>query len=164
VKPQAIDDEYREEKTVETKEIGEATNQTAEAGKDTTSPNVELVREVYEAFGRGDIATIFGLAHPGIEIYQSCRLPWGGRYKGLEGFGEFLAKLTGAIESEVESGRFIDDEEGHVVQTGRTRGKVKASGERFDVPETHVWTILDGKVRGFESYIDTKKMREVLGL
>ena len=47
---------------------------------------------------------------------------------------------------------------------GHTRGRVLATGNRFDVPETHVWTIRDGKVERFESYIDTKMMREALGL
>ena len=76
----------------------------------------------------------------------------------------FLSKLTGAVESEVETGRFIDDEDGHVVQIGHTRGTVRVTGARFEVPETHVWTVQDGKVKWFESYVDTAKMRAVLGL
>lgn len=126
--------------------------------------NVAVVRGVYDAFARGDAEAIFGLAHPEVEVFQSSRLPWGGQYRGHEGLGEFLTKLTGAVESEVEPERLIDDEEGHVVQTGRTRGRVRATGKPFDVPETHVWTVEDGKVVRFESYIDTPKMREALGL
>ncbi len=68
------------------------------------------------------------------------------------------------MESEVEPERLIDDEEGHVVQIGRTRGRVRATGKEFDVPETHVWTVEEGRVIRFESYIDTPKMREALGL
>ncbi len=126
--------------------------------------DVAVVQGVYDAFARGDMGAIFGVAHPEVEIYQSSRLPWGGRHKGHEGFMDFLTKLTGTVESEVETGRFIDDEEGHVVQIGRTRGTVRATSREFDVPETHVWTIQDGKVTRFESYIDTRKMREALGL
>lgn len=126
--------------------------------------NVRVVGEVYEAFGRGDVPAIFGLFHPEAEVYQSSRLPWGGEYRGHEELGVFLAKLTGAIESEVETGQFIDDEEGHVVQVGHTRGKVRETGARFDVPETHVWTVEDGKVMRFESYVDTANMRAALGL
>ncbi len=51
-----------------------------------------------------------------------------------------------------------------MVQIGRTRGRVRATGNEFDVPETHVWTVEDGRVTRFESYIDTPKMREALGL
>lgn len=85
-------------------------------------------------------------------------------YRDHEELGAFLTKLTGALESEVEPERLIDDEEGHVVQIGRTRGRVRATGNEFDVPETHVWTVEDGRVTRFESYIDTPKMREALGL
>jgi ketosteroid isomerase-like protein len=126
--------------------------------------SVGVVKDVYEAFGRGDVPAIFGLFHPEAEVYQSARLPWGGEFKGHEELGVFLSKLTGAVESEVETGRFIDDEDGHVVQIGHTRGPVRGSGARFEVPETHVWTVEDGKVKRFESYVDTAKMRAALGL
>jgi uncharacterized protein len=126
--------------------------------------SVGVVKDVYEAFGRGDVPAIFGLFHPEAEVYQSARLPWGGEFKGHEELGVFLSKLTGAVESEVETGRFIDDEDGHVVQIGHTRGTVRGTGARFEVPETHVWTVEDGKVKRFESYVDTAKMRAALGL
>jgi ketosteroid isomerase-like protein len=126
--------------------------------------DVRTVKDVYDAFGRGDVPAIFGLFHPEAEVYQSARLPWGGEYRGHEELGVFLSKLTGAVESEVETGRFIDDEDGHVVQIGYTRGTVRETGARFEVPETHLWTVEDGKVVRFESYVDTAKMRAALGL
>ncbi len=125
---------------------------------------VEVVRDIYDAFARGDVEAIFGLVHPDAEIYQSDRLPWGGEYRGHEGFGEFLTRLTSTVESKVETGLFIDDEDGHVVQVGRTRGTVRATGREFDVPETHVWTVEGGKAIRYEAYVDTAMMREALGL
>ncbi len=131
-----------------------------------TQANLAVVRGVYDAFARGNVPGIFGLFHPEAVVYQSSRLPWGGEYRGHEELGAFLTKLTGALESKVEPERFIDDEEeGHVVQIGRPRrGRVRATGNECDVPETHVWTVEDGRVIRFESYIDTPKMREALGL
>ncbi len=126
--------------------------------------DVRTVKDIYGAFGRGDVPAIFGLFHPEAEVYQSARLPWGGEYRGHEELGVFLSKLTSAVESEVETGRFIDDEDGHVVQIGHTRGTVRETGAQFEVPGTHVWTVQDGKVKRFESYVDTAKMRAVLGL
>ncbi len=141
-------------------------NQSIQEKENTGIPqgNVAVVKGVYDAFARGDVGSIFGLVHPEVEVYQSSRLPWGGRFEGHEGLGAFLTRLTGTVESEVEPERLIDDEEGHVVQIGRTRGRVRATGNEFDVPETHVWTVEDGRVTRFESYIDTPKMREALGL
>jgi hypothetical protein len=120
----------------------------------TASPSVAVVRDVYAAFERNDAPAIFALFHPEGVITQSIRLPWGGRYDGHAGLAEFLGKLTGAIASRVTTERFIDDEDGHVVATGR----------RFEVPETHVWTVANGLVTKFESYIDTGAMRLALGL
>ena len=77
--------------------------------KQPLSENAAAVQSVYDAFGRGDVETVFGPVHPGVEIYQSSRLPWGGSYSGYEGFGEFLAKLTGSIESRVETELYIAD-------------------------------------------------------
>lgn len=124
--------------------------------------SLAVVRAIYDAFARGDFETIF--VHPEVELYQSSRLPWGGEYRGHEGFGEFLTKLAGTIESKVEIGVLLDDEESHIVQIGRTRGKVRATAREFDVPETHVWTVEDGKAIRYEAYLDTRMMREALGL
>ncbi len=131
---------------------------------ETASASVAVVRDIYDAFGRGDLPGIFALVHPKATIYQSSRLPWGGRYDGHAGMAEFLGKLTGVVASRVTTERFIDDEEGHVVAIGVTAGHVLATGRPFAVRETHLWTVADGLVTRFESYIDTGAMREALGL
>lgn len=125
--------------------------------------NSRVIEEVYEAFAQNDVAALFALVDANCTIYQSSRLPWGGSYEGHAGLGEFLGKLTGHIASAVQTERLIDDEEGHVVAVGVTRGAVIATGVAFDVPEVHVWTVRDGKVTRFESYIDTGLMRSALG-
>ena len=130
----------------------------------SVSAEVAVVERVYDAFGRGDAETIFALFHPEGTIYQSQALPWGGTYHGHAGLAEFFGKLTGAIASKVETEHVIDDLEGHVVAIGRTRGHVLASGRPFDVAETHVWTVAEGRILRFESYIDSGSMREALGL
>jgi ketosteroid isomerase-like protein len=47
--------------------------------------NPTVVRRAYEAFGRGDVPTIFDLLDPAVVFYQSELLPWGGRREGHEG-------------------------------------------------------------------------------
>ncbi|HYH13408.1 MAG TPA: nuclear transport factor 2 family protein [Thermomicrobiales bacterium] len=130
----------------------------------TSTNDVDVVRRVYEAFTSRDVPALFALFDEDGTIYQSSRVPWGGDFRGHEGMGEFLGKLTGAIQSQVETERYIADEDGHVIAIGHTRGHVIATGEPFDVPEVHLWTVENGKVTRFESYIDTGKMRAALGL
>lgn len=49
------------------------------------------------------------------------------------------------------------------MQTGRTRGTVRANGASFDIPEVHVRELRDGKVVRYQSFIDTPAMLEALG-
>jgi ketosteroid isomerase-like protein len=125
--------------------------------------NLTVVRRAYEAFGRGDLSTIFELLDPEVVFYQTELLPWGGRREGHEGMRSFLEELARNIESQVEPEEFVEAGES-VVAVGRTRGRVRETDENFEVRAVHVWTLREGKVVGFEAYIDTPKMREALGL
>jgi hypothetical protein len=129
---------------------------------ESSSSAAEVVRRMYDAFSRGDVEAILGLAAPDVVIYQSPSVPWGGRRSGAEGLQHFLGSLISTIRSAVETGELYDDGDGHVVQSGRTRGEVIATGVPFDVAETHVWTVADGLVQRFDSYIDVAAMRRAL--
>ena len=121
-----------------------------------------VVRAVYDAFDRGDLAAIMALVAPGVTVQQSPAVPWGGTYTGHEGLGRFLAALTGHLDSRPEIERLFADGDGHVVQVGRTRGTVRATGAGFDVAEVHLWTVRDGLVQRFEAYLDAPAMRAAL--
>ena len=86
----------------------------------------------------------------------------GRQLRGIDGFGEFAMKLIGSVTSAVEVEQLYEAGN-HVVQSGRTRGTVNATGAEFDVAETHVWEVRDGKVCSLRSYIDTPAMLEALG-
>ena len=124
--------------------------------------NLATIRRVYDAFQKRDADLIRELFAPDIAISQSPELPWGGEYHGHDGAFTFLLKLLEHIESQVtiESLFAAGD---HVVQTGRTRGKVLANGSSFDIPEVHVWELRDGKVVRYQVYIDTPAMLDALG-
>ena len=123
-----------------------------------------VVQQVYAAFEAGDLARIAALFATDGTISQSPGVPWGGVHVGHAGLAHFLTTLTGSIESRPVSDQLIADGDGHVVQVGRTRGTVRATGAAFDVPEVHVWTVRDGRVQRFEVYLDTAAMRRALGL
>jgi ketosteroid isomerase-like protein len=128
----------------------------------TGEQDTAVVRAVYEAFGRGDVAAIMALVAPDATVQQSPAVPWGGTYTGHAGLGEFLTALTGHLDSRPETERLFADGDGHVVQVGRTRGTVRATGAGFDVAEVHVWTVRDGLVQRYEAYLDTPAMRAAL--
>lgn len=123
--------------------------------------NINLVKSLYEAFGRRDQATILSLIDPGIDIQQTDQLPWGGSYRGPQGMLAFFEKLLNNVESKLAIEKFVDAGN-DVVMVGRTQGQTRAKNTPFDVTAIHVWTIRDGKVVGFHPYIDTPAMLEAL--
>ncbi len=66
-----------------------------------TGRPIDIVRDVYEAFGRGDLEAVMERCAPGAIVTQDPRLPWGGRFVGRDGIGEFAIKLASAIDSVV---------------------------------------------------------------
>ncbi len=121
----------------------------------------DVVRAVYEAFGRGDAAAVYALFDEHVEIRQSEELPWGGAYRGREEALRFFATLLAHIETRVEVDRLIVAGD-TVVENGRTCGRVRRSGPPFAIDETHVWRVRDGRVVSMHAYVDDAAMLAAL--
>jgi uncharacterized protein len=124
--------------------------------------DVEVVSRLYEAFASQDLEQLLELVDPECVITQDPALPWGGRHVGHEGLGAFATALTGAIDSAVTV-ESLFEADGHVIESGRTAGTVRANGVAFDVAEVHTWTIRDGKAVAAHFAIDTAAMLRALG-
>lgn len=122
----------------------------------------ELVRGIYDAYARRDVAAAFANFSPEIEFAQTDLLPWGGEYQGIEGAQKSLGLLLAHIDSRVEVEEMISAGD-RVVVIGRTRGTVREGGATFDIRAVHVWKVVGGKILRFEAYIDTPAMRAALG-
>jgi ketosteroid isomerase-like protein len=119
--------------------------------------SIATVQRIYDALAAADLDALPELIAPGCVITQDPRLPWGGRFVGVEGLGEFALALVSTIDSSVttESLFAADD---RVIQAGRTKGTVRANGAAFDIPEVHNWRVVDGKVEEVHFAIDTDAM------
>lgn len=124
--------------------------------------NVSAIEHVYDALAARDASAIQEVFAPDVTIRQSPELPWGGDYEGLDGAFTFFLTLVEHIESQVTTDSLFAAGD-HVVQTGRTRGTVRANGTSFDIPEVHVWELRDGKVVRYQVYIDTPAMLDAIG-
>jgi ketosteroid isomerase-like protein len=124
--------------------------------------NLATIRRVYDALAARDASAIQEVFAPDVTIRQSPELPWGGDYEGLDGAFTFFMTLVEHIESQVTTESLFAAGD-QVVQTGRTRGMVRANGASFDIPEVHVWELRDAKVVRYQVYIDTPAMLEALG-
>jgi uncharacterized protein len=121
----------------------------------------QTVQELYDAFGRRDLAKVFSLLSPDIEIVQSEELPWGGLYRGYDGARQFFGKLGSHIHSTLDIERLISARD-HVVAIGWTHGTVNATGASYRVPIAHVSLVRDGLVMQTQFFIDHPVMLEAL--
>ena len=127
-----------------------------------TADSEDLVRAIYDAYARRDVASAFANFSPEITFSQTPLLPWGGEYHGIEGAQASFAKLVSHIESRVEVEDVISAGD-RVVVIGRTRGTARATGATFDIRAVHIWQVVSGEIRRFEAYIDTPAMLDALG-
>jgi|SRR5271169_4160289 len=125
--------------------------------------NVELVKGIYAAFGRGDVPAVLGAFTEDIEWFEAEGMPYGGLHRGPEAVAQ---KVFGPITEDVE-GFAVTPEEligsgATVAAVVRYTGTGKATGKALDVPAVHVWEIRDGKLARFRQFIDTVKYAEVV--
>jgi ketosteroid isomerase-like protein len=122
-----------------------------------SSTDLDVIKRIYTAFNTHDFGIIEEAFDPEIEIWQSELLPWGGRFTGHQGAVAFFTGLLSHVDSAVTVEQFIDAGD-HVIEIGRTAGKVVATGASFDMPEIHVWGLQEGKAVSMHAYIDHPAM------
>ncbi len=128
--------------------------------------NVTVVKNIYAAFGRGEIPAVLGAMSPGIKWFEAesnpympSGEPWVGPDAILnnlfmrlgaewEGFTVHPASLYGAGDT--------------VVVEARYTGTYKPTGRKLDAQVCHVWDVREGKLTRFQQYVDTAKLRDVM--
>ena len=123
----------------------------------------ELVRDVYQAFGRGDVPTVLGAMAADIEWHEAEGMPYGGVYHGGEAvvqnvFGPIMQDVS---DFAVTPEEFIASGD-TVAAVVRYTGTGKATGKKLDLPVVHVWKVRNGKIQQFRQFIDTAKFLEVV--
>jgi uncharacterized protein len=116
-----------------------------------SKPNVAVVRGFYEAV---DVPAMLEFLDPQIEWRGPKSLPWGGTFRGHDGFHKFFAIVADRIaEARREKQQYLDAGE-RVVVLLRSIGRAKG-GTGWDLPEVHVWTVRHGKAVRMDSCVDT---------
>jgi ketosteroid isomerase-like protein len=125
--------------------------------------NVELVESAWEAFGRRDIEAATQIAGPNSEIIAPESLPWGGTYRGQDGFKEFTENLLGHFaEFSAKPEKVLGADDDHVVVVARVTAKTKG-GNDFQGRVVWIYRLRDGKIVQAEATTDTAKLLEALG-
>lgn len=119
--------------------------------------NLEIMKEGYAAFGRGDIPAILAIFGPGadLEIAGPKEIPWAGKYRGPEGAGKYFEVIDAESEIEAfEPHTFVADGD-NVVVLGAETIRSKRTGRSYQTHWVHAFTLKAGKVVKFREYCDT---------
>jgi len=108
----------------------------------------EVVVAIYEAFGRGDLASVLNRIDPRAELQFEgpSGVPWIGTFRGRDGWTTFFQTLGGHLDEIKVTMEVFAAEGERVAASGRYQGRVKATGARIDSPLVHLWTVRDGLV------------------
>jgi ketosteroid isomerase-like protein len=124
---------------------------------------VDIVKEGYSRYARRDFPGVFELLSEDVTIWQSDDVPWGGKYAGRAGAGEFFTKLAQYTAATPMPVTFIPA--GNFVAVyGKLHGQATATETEFDLDFVHLWQVKDGKIDRFEAFVDTPGMLAALGL
>jgi ketosteroid isomerase-like protein len=129
--------------------------------------NLSLMKNLYDAFGRGDIPAVLGAMSPNIRWYQAEGNPYNPNGEPWVGPDAIMNNLFMRLGSEwdgftVHTGTFHGAGDSVIVEA-RYSGTFKPTGKSMDTQVCHVWDIKDGKVTRFQQYVDTAKLRDVMG-
>jgi uncharacterized protein len=118
--------------------------------------NVQIVKDAYAAFGRGDIQGLLALFAEDIEwITPGEGLPLSGTYRGLAEVAGFFQKISEMVEISFLEPREFVAEGDRVLVVGFDRGKVKATNGTFEGHWVMAFTVRNAKVTNVREYIDT---------
>ncbi len=127
--------------------------------------NLNIMRQGYDAFNRGDIDTVMDLMDPNIEWQEPDveGLPLRGTHHGLEDVANNVFGATGKNWDDFQAvpEEFLDVGD-RVIMLRHFQGRRKATGRTLDTPFAHVWTLRDGKLVHHRNYVDTAKVLQPL--
>jgi ketosteroid isomerase-like protein len=129
--------------------------------------NVRLLKNLYEAFGRGDIPTVLGAMNSGIRWCQAEGNPYMPSGQAWVGPDAVLNNLFMKLGTEWD-GFAVHPKAFHgagdsVIVEARYSGTYKATGKSIDAQVCHVWDVRDGKVTRFQQYVDTAQVQDAMG-
>jgi ketosteroid isomerase-like protein len=124
--------------------------------------NIELVKFLYVAFGKGDVGTILANVSEDIEWRADgpAVIPNAGATRGKEGVVGFFRLIGETQENpQLTISEYCGDGN-KVVAVGHYTSRVRATGKPIDTPSAHVFTIEAGKVKRFHAFVDTAQVAE----
>jgi uncharacterized protein len=125
--------------------------------------NADIVKERWGDFTKGDLDGAVSNTDESAEIRIPDTLPWGGTYKGPEGFKEMIGKFLSNFESvDPRPTAFLEADDGETVVVVVEGGGKTKSGNEFSGRSVWLYKVRDGKLTDAEFFGDTAQARDAL--
>jgi hypothetical protein len=126
--------------------------------------NVQVVQQLYSAFGRGDVSAVLtGFSEDAEwEVAGPAHLAICGSRRGRDGVGDFFRALGQLFDTEQFEPREFIAQGDKVVVLGHERHRVRSTGRIFEDEWVQVFTLRKATVIRYREYIDTAALVEAL--
>jgi hypothetical protein len=118
--------------------------------------NLDVVRQGYDAFGRGDINALLNLLDENVEWITPGPpdVPTAGERRGRQAVAEFFKTLDENFEiTKFETREFLAQGD-RVVVFGNDTARIRATGKALDSSWVHSFVVENGKIVNFTEYGD----------
>jgi len=124
--------------------------------------NVQVLKEAYAAFNRGDIPAILGRLSEKVEWIAPNVEPVAGTYHGRDGAAQFFRKVKEIVEFSAFEPREYVAQGDRVIALGNYKGTAHATGKSYGCDWVMSFTFRDGKVTKFQEFTDTAAIAAAL--
>ena len=126
--------------------------------------DVEIVRSVFDAFNRRDIAAFLAFLDPDVEWVPVLAVLEGRVYRGHGEVRSWLKDLATDWEFFEVDYEELRDLDGRVLVCGHWHARGRASGVELENPGTYLYELEDGKVVSMRTFTDRAEALEAVGL
>jgi ketosteroid isomerase-like protein len=121
--------------------------------------NIDLVRQCYEAFAKGDIQRLLGFFSQDIDwnLPEIEGIAFTGNRHGIDQVADFFQQMSAAQDAnEFVPAEFIGQGD-RVVVLGHCSWTAKATGLDYSDEFCHIFTVSGGKISNFKEFGNTHK-------
>lgn len=122
-----------------------------------TKQTKQVVMQAYQCYKDHNVKGILALTDDKVDWIgaESDYIPFAGAFHGKDQVAQFFSKLEQAQDVlKFEPQTFIAEGD-KVAVTGVSSWRVKSTGQTYDTPWAHIFTIRDGKIARFEHHTNT---------